>query len=187
MVAQIIKPPPFDQLGSVPEPVSTLLRRMLEKKPEDRFQTPEELQEAVEKAMAQLSTQVHLSPEQVAVRPASEGAPAPSVQEPPAGLPIIDSPEFGGYLQPEVGMLIGNRYRLLAEEREGNGGRLFLTGDEQDHSIQPAKLALKLLHPAVIEDPSLIDLLENEVGVIQRASHPGLVGYLKLERSEPGA
>jgi hypothetical protein len=75
----------------------------------------------------------------------------------------------------------------LAEEREGNGGRLFLACDEQDRSIQPAKLALKLLHPAVIEDPSLIDLLENEVGVIQRASHPGLVGYLKLERSEPGA
>jgi serine/threonine protein kinase len=187
MVAQIIKPPPFDQLGSVPEPMSILLRRMLEKKPEDRFQTPEELQEAVEKAMAQLSTQVNSSPEQVAVRPASEGVPAPSGQEPAAGLPIIDSPEFGGYLQPEVGMLIGNRYRLLVEEREGNGGRLFVAGDEQDHSIQPAKLALKLLHPAVIEDPSLIDLLENEVGVIQRASHPGLVGYLKLERSEPGA
>ncbi len=186
MVAQIIKPPPFDQLDSVPEPVSTLLRRMLEKKPEDRFQTPEELQEAVEKAMAQLSTQVHSSPEQAAVRPASEGAPGPSGQA-PAGLPIIDSPEFGGYLQPEVGMLLGNRYRLLAEEREGNGGRLFLAGDEQDHSIQPAKLALKLLHPAVIEDPSLIDLLGNEVGVIQRASHPGLVGYLKLERSEPGS
>lgn len=182
MVAQIIKPPPFDQLGSVPEPVIALLRRMLEKKPEDRFQTPEELQEAV----TQLSTQVHSSPEQVAVRPAVEGAPAPSGQEQPPGLPIIDSSEFGGYLQPEVGMLIGNRYRLLAEEREGNGGRLFLSCDEQDHSIQPAKLALKLLHPAVIEDPSLIDLLENEVGVIQRASHPGLVAYLKLERSEPG-
>jgi serine/threonine protein kinase len=186
MVAQIIKPPPFDQLGSVPEPVIALLRRMLEKKPEDRFQTPEELQEAVEKAAAQLSSQVGSSPEQIAVRPASEGAPAPSDQEPPPGLPTIDSPAFGGYLQPEVGMLLGNRYRLLAEEREGNGGRLFLACDEQDHSIQPAKLALKLLHPAVIEDPSLIDLLENEVGVIQRASHPGLVGYLKLERSEPG-
>jgi serine/threonine protein kinase len=186
MVAQIIKPPPFDQLGSVPEPVIALLRRMLEKKPEDRFQTPEELQEAVEKAVAQLSTQVDSAPEQGAVRPAPEEAPAPSGQDKPAGLPIIDSPAFGGYLQPEVGILIGNRYRLLAEEREGNGGRLFLACDEQDRSIQPAKLALKLLHPAVIEDPSLIDLLENEVGVIQRASHPGLVGYLKLERSEPG-
>jgi serine/threonine protein kinase len=185
MVAQIIKPPPFDQLGSVPEPVIALLRRMLEKKTEDRFQTPEELQEAVEKAAAQLSSQVGSSPEQVAVRPALEGV--PSDQEQPPGLPTIDSPAFGGYLQPEVGMLLGNRYRLLAEEREGNGGRLFLACNEQDRSIQPAKLALKLLHPAVIEDPSLIDLLENEVGVIRRASHPGLVGYLKLERSEPGS
>jgi hypothetical protein len=49
MVAQIIKPPPFDQLAHIPEPVLELLRRMLAKSPDDRFQTPQEVQDAVER------------------------------------------------------------------------------------------------------------------------------------------
>ncbi|MBV8274727.1 MAG: protein kinase [Verrucomicrobia bacterium] len=186
MVAQIIKPPPFDQLAAVPEPVIALLRKMLGKKPEDRFQTPDELEEAVEKTVAQLSTQPGLPGEKIAVQPDLEEAQLPSGEGQPGGFAAIDSPLFAGYLAPEVGMLIGNRYRLLAEEREGNGGRLFLACDEQDHSAQPSKLALKLLHPEIAADPSLVDLLENEVGVIQQGSHPGLVSYLKLERSEQG-
>jgi serine/threonine protein kinase len=47
LVAQVIKPPPFQELADTPEPVTSLLARMLEKKPADRFQTPEELQEAI--------------------------------------------------------------------------------------------------------------------------------------------
>jgi hypothetical protein len=34
------------------------------------------------------------------------------------------------YLAVEVGALAANRYRLVAEEREGNGGRLFHAKDE---------------------------------------------------------
>jgi serine/threonine protein kinase len=65
MVAQIIKPPPFDQLTQVPEPVISLLRRMLEKSPNDRFQTPAELQEAIEVAATRLSAEFGAVPERI--------------------------------------------------------------------------------------------------------------------------
>jgi serine/threonine protein kinase len=184
MVAQIIKPPPFDQLAGVPEVVIALLRRMLEKRPEDRFQTPEELQAAVEEAIAQSSNQFALPAGQRSIPANLDEGRSSSGDPPPVNLAAIDSPLFGSYLKPEVGMLLGNRYRLLAEEREGNGGRLFLACDEQDRSEKPSKLALKLLHPEIVAEPSLMDLLENEVGIVQRAPHPGLVGYLNLERSD---
>ena len=48
MNAHVDRMPPFDQLGQVPEPVVELIRRMVKKNPDDRFQTPEELQEAIE-------------------------------------------------------------------------------------------------------------------------------------------
>ena len=41
MIAQVIKPPPFDQVAHLPEPLLDLLRRMLAKSPDDRFQTPQ--------------------------------------------------------------------------------------------------------------------------------------------------
>ncbi|MGA8480916.1 MAG: hypothetical protein WB696_23370, partial [Chthoniobacterales bacterium] len=42
----------------------------------------------------------------------------------------------------------------------------------------------KLLHPGIANDPNLVDLLDNELGVIRNASHPNLVQYRKLEESE---
>ena len=52
LTAIIVKPPPFDQLAHIPNPVVDLLRRMLAKNPDDRFQTPQQLQEAVEDALS---------------------------------------------------------------------------------------------------------------------------------------
>ena len=57
MIAQVIKPPPFDQLAHLPEPVLELLRRMLAKSPDDRYQTPQELQDAVEGIAAGLAAE----------------------------------------------------------------------------------------------------------------------------------
>ena len=65
MVAQIIKPPPFDQLAHLPEPVLELLRRMLAKSPDDRFQTPPEVQDAVETIATQLASEFGTVPERI--------------------------------------------------------------------------------------------------------------------------
>src|SRR5260221_7703767 len=72
MVAQIIKPPPFDQLPHLPEPVLELLRRMLAKSPDDRFQTPPEVQDAVEAIAARLASEFETGPERIVTKGESE-------------------------------------------------------------------------------------------------------------------
>jgi serine/threonine protein kinase len=189
MVAQIIKAPPFDQLTQTPEPVVSLLRRMLEKKPDDRFQTPEELQEAVELAGKQLSEDFGAVPERVKREPLPESEAASSGQTQPTEpvvLRTLDSPLLDTYLRVETGTLLDNRYRLLVEEFEGNGGRLFRAEAEPAPTGQPTPLAIKLLHPGIVADPTLLDLLESEVGVLHNAQHPNLVRYDRLERGATG-
>jgi serine/threonine protein kinase len=191
MIAQVITPPPFEQLAQVPEPVIELLRRMLAKIPEDRFQTPEELQEAVETAAARLSSEFGAVLERISVvampdesEPLS-GAKSEGAAE-PLMLATLASPLFESYLAIEVGGLMNGRYRLVSEEREGNGGRFFRTNDEQAAAGQPREVGLKLLHPGILADSALLDLLDNEIRVIRQATHPHLTGYFRLERSTPG-
>lgn len=187
IIAQVVKPPPFEQLGQTPEPVINLLRRMLEKKPEDRFQSPEELQQAIEDAAAQLSANFGAVPERPLV---SEPAPADESARPVQDrdlLPVetVDSERLDEYLKVEVGTLVANRYRLIAEEREGNAGRLFQAQDEKVKLGEPARVAVKLLHPGISSDPALLDLLENELAVIRQTVHPQLIRYYATERRAP--
>jgi tRNA A-37 threonylcarbamoyl transferase component Bud32 len=184
MVAQIIKPPPFDQLAQTPGPVIAPLRRMLEKKPEDRFQTPEELQEAVEDASKQLSEQFGSVPDRIVPQLSPEEKPPSSVdgeQPEPVVLRTLGSQGLDVYLAVEIGALLGDRYRLVAEEREGNGGRLFQARDEKAGPGQSQELAVKLLHPGIAWNPELLNLVENELGVINQR-HPRLIGYSQLKR-----
>jgi serine/threonine protein kinase len=194
MIAQVIKPPPFDQLAHLPEPVLDLLRRMLAKSPDDRFQGPQELQDAVEVIAARLASDFGTVPERIIAKAhpgkkesGSNGAlhaepPAPAE---PVLLATLASSTFDTYLGVEVGAVIGSRYRLLEESREGNGGRFFLARDEETAAGGPPEVGLKLLHPGITADATLLYLLENEIEVIHQAINPNLVRYFRLERSAP--
>jgi tRNA A-37 threonylcarbamoyl transferase component Bud32 len=186
IVAQVTQPPPFDQLAQVPEPVLALLRRMLAKSPGERFQTPEELQDAIEQTAAGLSSQLNAVPEGIAAKATPATGELLSNQRrkdaPNVMLATLASPLFDTYLATSVGALLANRYRLLNEEREGNGGRLFLARDEQAQPDQPSEIAVKLLHPGITADGRLLDLLEKELEVIGQAAHPHLFRYFRLER-----
>jgi serine/threonine protein kinase len=191
IVAQVIKPPPFEQLAQVPEPVIALLRRMLAKSPDDRFQTPEELQTAVEAAADELASDFSTVTDRLwrgfATTPSGkEDDPVMKDQAEPVLLTTPGSARFDNYLAIEVGALAADRYRLVSEEREGSGGRFFRAKDEKAIAGQPTEVGLKLLHPGIAADPELIELLENEIGVIQQATHPHLVRYWRLEQSSPG-
>jgi serine/threonine protein kinase/tetratricopeptide (TPR) repeat protein len=182
LIAHAVKPPPFDQLTGVPEPVLNLLRKMLAKDPSERPQNPQQLQTEVEIAAAQLAAEFGCVPDRnpsptVPVREAldMESAPEP--------MPTIASPLFDPYLNAfATGNLVADRYRLGDEEREGTGGRFFVAQDEKAASGQPAQVGLKLLHPGIVDDSSLLDLLENELGVIGKSPHPHLLRYIGLER-----
>jgi hypothetical protein len=161
---------------------------MLEKKAEDRFQTPEELQEATEQAAKQLSEQFNSIPDRIAPLPAPSQQGLSPGKEPsePVALRTVDSPLLNAYLAVETGRLFNNRYQLVAEEREGNGGRLFQARDEKAPSTQTSLVAIKLLHPGIAADSTLLDLIENQLGVINKAVHAHLVRHYRLERGASG-
>jgi serine/threonine protein kinase len=189
MIAHAVKPPPFEQLAQMPLPVIDLLRRMLAKSREDRPQNPRELQQEIETVVAKLAAEFSPLPGRIASEAAPPVAPEAALPtddklELATLLPAVASPSFDGYFGIQIGNRINDRYRLIEEEREGTGGRLFRATDEKALSDTTAEVALKLLHPGIATDPNLVDLLDNELGVIRNASHPNLVQYIKLERSE---
>jgi predicted Ser/Thr protein kinase len=173
MNAQVGKVPPFDQLHGAPEPVIELLRRMVEKSPEGRYQTPRELRDAVE------ATAKQLPPETVGVVKENPQVHAGRVEE---QIAAQDAP-LDAYLEVKTGALIAGRYRLLEEAREGNGGRLFLARDEQAAAVDPAVVAVKLLHPNIVANTELTNLLEDELRVIFQAPHPNILRYFTMDRS----
>jgi tetratricopeptide (TPR) repeat protein/serine/threonine protein kinase len=189
MIAQAVKPPPFDQLAHVPELVLVLLRRMLEKSPDARFQTPQELQDAVEAAAKQLAAEFATVPDRIAKPDLSQAeveSDAALVKEPdvqPAAATGALSPGFERYFEIEAGSVLGSRYRLLEEAREGIGGRLFRVRDQD--AEDSSELGLKLVHPGIVADPAMVDLVDNEIDLIRQAIHPNLVGYVRMERSGP--
>jgi serine/threonine protein kinase len=137
MIAHAVKPPPFEQLSGVPPPLIDLLRRMLAKSREDRPQNPRELQQEIDAVIAKLAAEFSPLPGQAV----PEAAPpvAPEAARPPGEdklelatlLPAVASPSFDGYFGIQIGSLVGDRYRLIEEEREGTGGRLFRATDEK--------------------------------------------------------
>ncbi|MBV9875277.1 MAG: protein kinase, partial [Verrucomicrobia bacterium] len=184
LVAQVIKPPPFEELANTPESVTSLLARMLEKKPADRFQTPEELQEAIDQAIRQLKFDV--TPEPLSLED-DGNLEAASPRESEAELTASPSSSFANYAKVQAGSLLSSRYRLLVEQRGGNAGRLFLARDELPGSHLPDELGIKLLHPRIGDDLPTLDLIENELQAVIRAPHPNLTQYFSLERSAEGA
>src|SRR6201996_9509800 len=49
------KPPPFEKLENLPQPVSEVLRKMLAKDPAERYQTPADLRKAIEVALEKIA------------------------------------------------------------------------------------------------------------------------------------
>jgi hypothetical protein len=91
------------------------------------------------------------------------------------------SPSLDEYLRIESGVLVGERYRLIEELPEGNGGRIFLAHDEKPGSAHPARVALKLVHPEIASE--YFDFLKDEIEMINGASHLNLLVYRGLERA----
>jgi hypothetical protein len=114
---------------------------MLAKSREDRPQDPRQLQEEIETVITKLAAEFSPSPGQIA--PASApvapeaASPADDNLELATLLPAVASPSFDHYFGIQIGSLLGDRYRLIEEEREGTGGRLFRATEEKALSGTP--------------------------------------------------
>ncbi len=186
LIAHAMKPPPFEQLQGIPDLVVELLRRMLAKNPDKRPRSPQELQEEIERTAANLAADFGEIPVRTAAQsknPLATGVDVRSLDS--GGSATVLSPSLDAYLRIDVGILLAERYRLEEEQREGNGGRLFMAHDEKATTRQAARVALKLLHPEIASDAALLGLLESEIDVVNGAPNPHLCGNFILERGTP--
>jgi serine/threonine protein kinase/TPR repeat protein len=170
MSQHLSKPPPFEKMENLPPAVAELLRRVLEKDPANRFQTPAELRKAVEDALE------HLGDETVA---ASSTAPAPADDETFETL-LETASARPGETRFEVGVVLAGRYRIQEVLGETNTGRAFRALDDQ----QQRPVRLLVLHPEFLGDAAAITNLEREVEALQAIAHPNLLGVYDFETIE---
>jgi serine/threonine protein kinase/formylglycine-generating enzyme required for sulfatase activity len=118
------KPPPFDDLPSLPEEVVVLLRRMLEKDVERRIQSPTELRNELRRC----NEIVH-----------AWSTSGPSVKG-------SEVEEIGG---PRAGSVLKGRYRLIEDLNPSQAGELFHAEDTKFRQ----RVTLRILHgsPSAME------------------------------------
>jgi TPR repeat protein/serine/threonine protein kinase len=180
LIAHVAKSPPFDRLQGIPEPVIGLVRRMMAKSPDDRPQDPEALQEALESILA--------GDIWGAADPTSTGSNRSAIggleNAGPEETALV-SASLDVYRRVKAGVLIATRYRLLEEQPEGNGGRLFLAHDENGERTSAVQVALKLIRPGI--DLYSLDLVRDEIKRINGVVHPNVVAYYGLEKGASGS
>ncbi len=157
--------PPWSQVSRLPPSVMDILRRLLEKKPVDRFQSPRELREAI-----------------TASGIGEEGAmlPVPGGKWGAPTVPDVDACAAGI----ATDLPLGLHYHLVESFQEGDAGRLYRA---MDHEAGGAQVAIKILSPRCAVDEDFRDYIREEIAKIQAAAQPILLASpLELEESDAG-
>ncbi len=161
--------PPFEKLH-VPPPLATLLRSILEKKPERRPQTPADLRRDIERTLAELGADADVP---VAV----DGTP----DEQAVHATRLDSAAlFGKEATFEVGTTLAARYRLLEDLGDSNAGEIFRARD-LSHSRD---VRITVLRRHVTENPTALGLLEQQVEKAAATHHAHLLRVDGIEAVE---
>jgi serine/threonine protein kinase len=157
--------PPWSQVSRLPANVMEILRRLLEKKPTDRYQSPRELREAI--AASGTGDDRAMLP----VPGGKWGAPtAPTVDACEAGI-ATDLP-------------LGLHYHLVESFQEGDAGRLYRALDHEAGGVQ---VAIKILSPRCAVDEDFLDYVRDEIAKVHGAAQPMLLtSPLEFEESEAG-
>jgi serine/threonine protein kinase/ribosomal protein L40E len=80
----------------------------------------------------------------------------------------------------QIGARVAGRYHLLRALGEGGMGVVFLATDEQLHDKE---VALKVLHPQIIQEPDALRRFTEEVVISQDLNHPHIVKVFDLKRA----
>ncbi len=140
----------------------------------------------------------------LAAQPAPQPTPAPPLQAapslastppasaaPPVTLPVdaaiarpVASPYRASKRAPAVGDVLRERYELVGILGRGGMGTVFEAIDRYrvDDLQSSQKLAIKVLHTVVSDQPALFDELRSEFQHLQSLSHPNIVRVHELDR-----
>ncbi len=151
-------PVPWPELEgrNVPPSVRTLLARMLEKKPVDRFPNALELKNAVEECLAVMA--------------------GGAVTVPTGGL--LDVPVSGG-----ASVVLAERWQLMEKCGSGETNQLFRALDLRQ---QGKPVAVKILDGRIAADPEICQRLDRTVNILCAAPHANLVQPLAFGKDGAG-
>ena len=163
MAMHQFQPPPLEKITDLPTDVREILRRLLEKDPALRFQTPRELREAIAMCRTDSERRRLIAPGSDPVSVSDPGGVGDSI--------VADVP-------------LGLRYHLVDAFPEGDGGRVYRA---LDHACGDASVAIKLLSPECATHDEFLEHLRTEIANIQRAAQPMfLASPLELEEADAG-
>src|SRR5437870_3196718 len=77
-------------------------------------------------------------------------------------------------VEQRVGETVGGRYRLLRALGEGAFGAVY----EAEHLVTSRHVALKILHPHLVNQPGLAQRFLREAQTVAKLHHPGIVEVL---------
>src|SRR5581483_7043506 len=82
-------------------------------------------------------------------------------------------------VDPLLGTLIGDRYRVLGRLGEGGMGAVY----KVEHVMMKKELALKLLHPELGRLDEVAKRFEREAEAAARLDHPNIIGVTDFGRT----
>ena len=175
MVQHLSKPPPFEEFPDLPPPVSTLLRKMLEKNPADRFQTPADLRSATEFPLHLVSLSQTL--------PTQSLTPSENPQEDPQNFSTLaETTSLPVLPNLKVGSLLADRYQLLEALHPFHQCQNFRALDNQKN----CQVRILLLHPGFSNQDSPLSL-DQTVASLKKIHHPNLLAINSFESAGPSS
>jgi len=163
-MAQVIsqhltRQPPFEEFKDLPASVAEVLRKMLEKDREQRFQTPLELRTAIEACLKELPAEAI-----VVVSPPEDATEMETM--------LDAARERTGDTRFEVGVVLSGRYRIIESLSETSAGRAFRAVDFESRT----DVRVFVLPPEFSLDTAASSALERRVNKLVTARHPNLLG-----------
>ena len=159
MSQQLYKPLPIEPLAHLPRCVIALLQHMMEKDPNARPQTPQDLQKAIAACIEEIRR-----------------SPATRVEDVSGAFETLDLTSASRHL-PGVGTFLAQNYQLLEELTETPQGRSFLADDLRRNR----RINVLILSSDYVSDRKCITTLEAAVQVARAAPHPLLREIYSLE------
>ena len=162
MSQQLYKPLPSAPLAHLPRCVVSLLQHMMEKDPNNRPQTPQDLQR-----------EILLCLEEVQRSPFPSTQPA---EETTSAFETLDLTSTSSQ-PPGVGTVLAQNYKLTEELTEAPQGRNFLADDLR----RSRQVSVLLLSSEFLSDRKRFTALEEAVRLVRASPHPALREIYSLE------
>src|SRR5262245_7569726 len=121
-------------------------------------------------------------PPAASVSPVAEAPAAAPLLVPPAPPPAAALPKLDQAVDPLLGTLIGERYKLV--DRIGSGG--FAAVYRAEHELLRKPMAVKVMLPEMAVDKDMVARFEREAVAAARLDHPNCVAITDFGRTDKG-